>query len=61
MQKIIKYNVLKFKIACQCMKSGKSACMFRISQGFRCRQDRRYISAVKETDEENISCRRYKS
>ncbi len=28
------------------MKSGQSACMFRISHGFQCRQDRRYIAVT---------------
>jgi hypothetical protein len=28
------------------MKSGQSECMFCISQGSQCRQDRRYIAAI---------------
>ncbi len=28
------------------MQFGQSACMFRISYGFQCRQDRRYIADI---------------
>jgi hypothetical protein len=34
----------KYSIACHYMKSGQSACMFRISQGFPWCQDGRYIA-----------------
>ena len=35
---------VRLQITCHYMKSGQSACMFRISYGFQCRQDRRYIA-----------------
>jgi hypothetical protein len=33
-------------ISCHYLQFGQSACMFRISQSFQCRQDRRYIAAI---------------
>ena len=33
-------------ISCHYLKSGQSACMFCISHGFQCRQDRRYIAVT---------------
>jgi hypothetical protein len=36
----------RVQISCQYMQFGQIACMFRISHGFQCRQDRRYIAAI---------------
>jgi hypothetical protein len=37
-------GMLGWVIPCQYMQFGPRACMFRISHGFQCRQDRRYIA-----------------
>jgi hypothetical protein len=36
----------QLQITCQYMQFGQSACMFHISYGFQCRQDRRYIAVA---------------
>jgi hypothetical protein len=38
------YSPQKFVLSCHYLKSGQSACMFRISQGFPWCQDGRYIA-----------------
>ena len=39
-------DVLDSDTSCHYMKSGQSACMFRISYGFQWRQYRRYIAGI---------------
>ena len=43
---LLNFGLKKRGAACRNMQSGQSACMFRISHGFQCRQDRRYIAVT---------------